>query len=425
METKDQTVLTETQKDGIYETACVKMRGVKNADMQREAIALFRTIPGFRDADERIAVCEERIRALAEKEEAERSEAERKTKKRKTALAIALPVLAVLTALAVLLPLVILPGIRYAKATELYRAGEYESAIPAFEAMRGYRDSEAKITECRYGAAADLLDAGEYEAAAEAFAALDGYLDSAARIKACEAAFREQRYAEAETLAAAGKYDEAYPIWTSLNGYRDSAERAGEIYEPYKEARLRNAAVGEYVLFGAYEQDNDSSNGAEDIEWLVLFRDGEGILAVSRYVLDYMQYTSSTDAVSWEECSLCKWLNDTFYNSAFREEEQQRIRNVIGNVFLLSTSDAHKYFGSDTERRCAPTAYAIARGAMTSSTYQVDGQNTCGWWLRNVYRTNFNAATITIEGAVSTLDVDLWLAYYGVRPALWINTGGE
>ena len=116
METKDQTVLTDTQKEGIYKTACAKMRGVKNADMQREAIALFRTIPGYRDADGQIAVCEQRIRALEEKEEAERSEAERRKKKRKTALAIALPVLAVLLAIAVLLPLVILPGIRYAKA---------------------------------------------------------------------------------------------------------------------------------------------------------------------------------------------------------------------------------------------------------------------------------------------------------------------
>lgn len=422
METKDQTVLTETQKDGIYETACAKMRGVKNANMQREAIALFRTIPDFRDADEQIAVCEQRIKALAEKEKAERSEAERRTKKRKTTLAVALTVLAALAVLAVLLPLVILPGIRYDKATALYNAGEYETAITAFEAMRGYRDSEAKITECRYGIAADLFDAGEYKAAAEAFAALEGYQDSAARAEASEAAFREQRYAEAETLAENGKYDEAYPIWTSLNGYRDSEKRASDIYEPYKEARLRNAAVGEYILFGSYEQDNDPSNGAEDIEWLVLAKDSEGLLVVSRYVLDFMQYTSSTDVVSWEECSLYKWLNDTFYNSAFRQDEQHRIREVIGKVLLLSTSDVHKYFGSDTERRCAPTAYAIARGAMTSSTYQADGKDTCGWWLRNVYSTNFNAATITIEGAVSTLDVDLWLAYYGVRPALWINT---
>lgn len=422
METKDQTVLTETQKDGIYETACAKMRGVKNADMQREAIDLFRSISGWRDADERIAVCEELLRALTEQEDAERLAAERTQKTRKKTLVIALSAVGAIAVLSALLFSVILPAVRYGKATALYNAGQYEEAFAAFKAMHGYRDSDAKMTECRYGAAADLFDAGEYEAAAEAFAALNGYRDSAARIEACEAALREQRYAEAEALAETGKYDEAYPIWTSLNGYRDSVQRASDIYEQYKEARLRNAAVGDYILFGTYEQDNDPSNGAEDIEWLVLARDNEGILVVSRYVLDFMQYTSSTKVVSWEECSLCKWLNDTFYNSAFRADEQRRIRNVIGKVFLLSTSDAHKYMDSDAARRCAPTAYAIARGATTSSTYQVDGKHTCGWWLRNVYSTNFNAATITIEGAVSTLDVDLWLAFYGVRPALWINT---
>lgn len=412
----------ETSREEIYRKAIAKMRGVKNADMQREAIELFQKIPGFRDADEQISVCKQRIRALNEKEEAERSEAERRAKKRKKALAAVLIGLAVSAALAALLPLVILPGMRYAKAAAFYNAGEYEKAIEAFEAMRGYRDSEAKITECRYGAAEALFDAGEYEAAAETFAALDGYRDSAARAEASEAAFREQRYAEAVALAEAGKYDEAYPIWMSLNGYRDSAQRADEIFEQYKEARIRNAAVGDYVLFGAYEQDNDLSNGAEDVEWLVLARDDEGILVVSRYVLDFMQYTSSEEAVSWEECSLRKWLNETFINSAFSADEQCRIRDVIGKVFLLSTTNAHKCFDSDAARRCAPTAYAIARGAMTSSTYLADGKDTCGWWLRNVYSSNFNAATVTIEGAVSTLDVDLWLAYYGVRPAIWINT---
>ncbi len=421
METKDQTVLTETQKDGIYETACAKMRGVKNADMQREAIDLFRTISGWRDADERIAVCEQRIMALTEKAEAERSEAERKTKKRKTALTVALSILAVLVALAVLLPLVILPGVRYAKAMALYNAGEYESAIPAFEAMRGYRDSEAKTTECRYGAAADLFEAGEYEAAAAAFTELDGYLDSAERAEASKAAFSEQQYAAAKELCAAGKYDEAYPMLIALDGYRDSETLANDIYDDYKTARIRNAKVGDSVWFGAYEQDNDPANGAEDIEWVVLARDDDGILVISRYVLDYMQYSSSTENASWDTCSLRKWLNETFLTGAFVEEEQSRIRDVIGKVFLLSTPDAYKYLGTDEARRCVPTEYAIAKGAITSSSYQVDGKDTCGWWLRTPYSSNYHAAVITIDGAVSTLDVDIWLIYYGVRPALWID----
>ena len=60
----------ETSREEIYRKAIAKMRGVKNADMQREAIELFQKIPGFRDADEQISVCKQRIRALNEKEEA-------------------------------------------------------------------------------------------------------------------------------------------------------------------------------------------------------------------------------------------------------------------------------------------------------------------------------------------------------------------
>ena len=37
--------------------------------------------------------------------------------------------------------------------------------------------------------------------------------------------------------------------------------------------------VGTYVTFGSYEQDNDLSNGKEDIEWLVLARIALGVVA--------------------------------------------------------------------------------------------------------------------------------------------------
>ncbi len=421
MEIKDQTGLTETQKDEIYQTACAKMRGVKNAAMQQEAIELFRTVPGFRDADEKAAVCEERIRALRGKEEAERIEAEQKAKKGKRTGVIALLALAACALLAVLLFTVILPAIRYGKATSLYKAGRYEEAIAAFEAMDGYGDSEEMISACGYGIAEELFAAGEYEAATAAFSALNGYRDSAAKAEESKAAFRDRQYAAAKELCAAGKFDEAYPMLIALDGYLDSEKLADAIHADYKTARIRNAQVGDSVWFGAYEQDNDASDGEEDIEWLVLAKDEDGILVISRYALDYMQYNSSAENASWDTCSLRKYLNETFLQAAFSEDEQNRIRDVIGKVFLLSTPDAYKYMETDEARRCVPTEYAIAKGAITSSSYQVDGKDTCGWWLRTPYSSNYHAAVITIDGAVSTLDVDLWLIYYGVRPALWID----
>ncbi len=63
-----------------------------------------------------------------------------------------------------------------------------------------------------------------------------------------------------------GKYVEAYETLIDLNGYKDSAAKAKEIYEQYKVEKLKTAEVGDYVVFGSYEQEKNSSNGKEDIE---------------------------------------------------------------------------------------------------------------------------------------------------------------
>lgn len=414
-----------SRRDEVYQKAVATMRGVKNAEMQQRAIELFKTIPGYRDADERIAVCEQRLRELNEKEQAERIASEKTSKKRRTAIVTVLSVAAACGVCAALLFAVILPAVRYGKASALFRDGRYEEAIAAFETMNGYGDSETMILDCRYGIAEELFAAGEYEKAIAAFSDLNGYRDSAERAETGEAALTEQNYTKALALCSDGKYDEAYPMLIALDGYKDSAELADGIFEDYKAAAIRNAKVGDYVLFGTYEQDNDGADGKEDIEWLVLADEDDRILVISRYVLDCQRYSASAESVTWETCSLKAWLNSTFLDNAFSEEERLRIKDVIGKVFLLSQPDAYKYMDSDEARRCAPTDYAVAQGVITSSRYPVDGKDTCGWWLRTPYSSNFNAAVITIDGAVSTLDIDLYLAYYGVRPALWIDTGGK
>ena len=45
------------RKEEIYQRAFRTMRGIRNAEMQQRAIDLFKTIPGWLDAEERIAVC--------------------------------------------------------------------------------------------------------------------------------------------------------------------------------------------------------------------------------------------------------------------------------------------------------------------------------------------------------------------------------
>ena len=391
--------------------------------------------------DEKTAACEQRIRERREREEADRAAARETAKKRRKTAGIVLSALAACAAFTVLLFTVILPAIRYSRADALYSAGKYGEAIAAFAALDGYRDSEARILDCRYGIAEDLCAAGEYEAAMTAFADLGGYRDSAERVEACKSAITEQKYAAAMAFLDAGRYEEAYPALIALDGCRDSAEKAREIFGAYKTAKLRHAEVGDYVLFGAYEQDNDTSDGKEDIEWLVLAKNDDRILLISRYALDFRQYNSTDASVSWETCTLRKWLNETFVSSAFTADELNRILDTAitddndpgdgsapGNgptdkVFLLSHSEVYKYFDSDRARMCAPTDYAVSLGAGTSGSNTVDGRPTCWWWLRLNVESDWHASCVNIDGSVYFLDLDLYLAYNAVRPVVWIRTG--
>lgn len=196
---------------------------------------------------------------------------------------------------------------------------------------------------------------------------------------------------------------------------------------------LAKAKPGDTVLFGEYEQDNNTSNGKEDIAWLVLeVKDGKA-LVVSKYALDCKQYNTSNTDVTWETCTLRKWLNNDFINAAFSSYEKAMIPTVTvsadknstnpGNatqdqVFLLSITEANKYFGSDSARQCKPTDYAFANGAYVNS---VNGN--CGWWLRSPGVTQYSAhsaAYVHNSGGVYESGSDVDIGTSAVRPAMWI-----
>ncbi len=166
-------------------------------------------------------------------------------------------------------------------------------------------------------------------------------------------------------------------------------------------------------------------------------------MLISKYALDWQPYHTSWNDVTWETCTLRTWLNGTFCDNTFTEEEQTRIvdTNVSadqnpeystdpGNattdrVFLLSIKEAEKYFTLDEVRNCAPTKYAEAQGARRSSTETAaNGEAACWWWLRSPGRNQNTAAFVNIDGSIlctghiiSNID-DVKGA---VRPALWVN----
>ena len=490
------------RKNAVYDLAVARMKG-NSVSRYEEAIKQLQTIPGWKDSDDLVVICRQKIEKIRAKEEADRLERERKAEERKkakekngkrtkkTLSVVALIVAACLVFSVVIGLFVFQKKWKYDSAVSLCNSGEYEEAKAIFEALDGYKDSAEQIEKCEaaitdsnynsnYNNALSLLEAGKYEEAITAFEALNGYKDSAEQIKKCKAEFIDSNYNNALSLLNAGKYEEAvtafealggykdsldlivkchneqeyknalsfitarkyadaYELLMSLNGFKDSASRAKEIRMNFIAEKLRTAKIGDYVVLGHYEQDNDTSNGKEDIEWLVLAKEGKKILVISRYALDCKPYNTSYTGVTWATCSLRTWLNGTFFNNAFSSEEQKKIptttvtadknpsystlpgSNTNDKVFLLSITEVNNYFNSEDARINVPTAFAIASGAY--SPYNINGKATSFCWLRTPGSDTNRAAGVTFGGSVTELGDVVDMGENAVRPALWIDLG--
>ena len=342
---------------------------------------------------------------------------------------------------------IILPDRKYTNATKLMEKGKYEEAIVAFEALNGFNDSDANISKCEiaiidrnYDNAIALMAAEKYEEAIAAFKSLDGYKDSIVKIEecevACEIAIWDSKYTDAIALLDSGNIVEAYDALVALNDYLDSAERAAAIFGEYKWEKLKQANVGDYVFFGAYEQDNDISNGKEDIEWLVLEKKDSRVLMVSKYALDYKNFSSGSWNGMWETSTLRKWLNSEFMDTAFTNTEKGLIPMVTveahkhpeystdpGNatqdkVFLLSITEVNKYFSSEDAKRCQATDYAVSNGA-----YVPTSKGYTQWWLRTPSYRQDVASFVDWRSNAYDPSTHVYISGAAIRPALWIDLG--
>ena len=148
-----------------------KAKALLDAGRYEEAIPAFESLGGYKDSATQLET------AKAAKAEQERLAKEAKAEEERRARAAQIEAE---------------NAAAYEKAAALQAAGQYEEAIPAFEALDGYRDSAAQIEACRtaildreYAAALELFTAKKYAQAAQAFFALDGFKDSKSYISKC------------------------------------------------------------------------------------------------------------------------------------------------------------------------------------------------------------------------------------------------
>lgn len=208
----------------------------------------------------------------------------------------------------------------------------------------------------------------------------------------------------------------------------------------------KSVKPGDTVYFGRYEQDGNSKNKKEKIEWQVLDKKGDKILLFSKKVLDIRSYHKEFKEVTWEGSSLRKWLNKDFLKAAFQAEEIKKIRTTAlknndndrygtkggkatkDRVFLLSIDEANEYFEKDKMRTAVITKYAIKRISKESgrSEKQVKADwfmrtENMGYWLRSPGKDSNYAGSVENDGTVYYDSYSVDNMFGGVRPAVWVT----
>lgn len=192
---------------------------------------------------------------------------------------------------------------------------------------------------------------------------------------------------------------------------------------------LAKPKIGDVIKFGSYEQDANSSNGDEAVEWIILDSVDGKLLLMSKYALDACEYAWDENGCSWFDSEPCDVLNRMYHDMfSYREKKKingnltyESIETYYGDryVFALSSEEIEEYSTKLNQKLslCYPTKYAIAEGIKVSEDH--DTYPGCvSWWTESDYR----------YGTVMLGDSGVgWVAQSyserksGVRPVIWVD----
>lgn len=203
----------------------------------------------------------------------------------------------------------------------------------------------------------------------------------------------------------------------------------------------------------SYQDDNGYYTGTvywfkwEPIKWRILTESDGKAMILSELMLDSQQYHyDGSYSNNYANSTIRRWLNDTFYNTAFGTLQQAIIEttevdnsaystgyssnphaceNTFDKVFLLSYREVvNSSYGFSTSSSSSSTRqkqgsdYCKAQGSLTSTTSGYVGNGY--WWLRSPYKYSItNAWYVHNDGSLRDLYVSNTDS--GVVPALVIN----
>lgn len=424
----------EGRRERAYESAVDAARSAEYKSDYERAISRLKGMCGYKDSEELLKKCQAELTRLAEEErqEIERKEAERQAD-RQGKIAELKDQLVHLT-------------------PEEKRMPEYQRLVSEVET----RKEEVETAETAYRAVMESVTREKAHVQTE--------IEEKKKRRAGLGIFsgKEKKELQQQIDALNLKFEKLEnglaEKQTMVQKAKEKAEKADLALEWYIKIslfnrkqkhmqKLRELGVAKYELqkldaystikFGRYMQEENGLTAP--VEWRILENSGNKVLLISEKAVDCQPYNTKDAIITWEQCSIRKWLNNDFLNATFSDAEKAMISAAAASadknpdyktnpggtttdkVFLLSIVEAHKYFNDDEERKCVPTAYAKANGANTSSYHTKGDAPTCNWWLRSPGYIQLNAALVNVAGGVYSYGNDVRSGSTCVRPALWID----
>ena len=196
----------------------------------------------------------------------------------------------------------------------------------------------------------------------------------------------------------------------------------------------------------------------EVVKWRVLTESENRAFLMCNIAIDAQQYYNDYNTTrlidektvyvnNYEESHIRKWLNETFYNTAFNDLHKAIIRTTSVDNSARSTNpfdNATQWNKGENEYACENTldkifllseyevtnpAYGFTDSALMSSDYAKsqgcyqdnDYNGSCKWWLRSPYYDNYNyARCVDYDGRSNSIEAVSY-TINGIVPALWIT----
>ena len=160
----------------------------------------------------------------------------------------------------------------------------------------------------------------------------------------------------------------------------------------------------------------------EPIRWKVLRKKlnkkNNTLLLMADIGLDAESYAFADDGSGWAGCGLREFLNNTFYHTAFSEEEQKAIvvredAEQFGNVnaeegkdkiYILSQEEAMDLsYGFIDNEQSSPSRMVKSSDYSRNKKYRYDVADKCWWWLRD---SSNNQMIVEGDGSFGNLTIN-------------------